>query len=107
MNIVFDLFLIQFIIVNLIDLSGFIQELETMLGKWLHIRAKIPKPFSCSYCLTWWVGLIYLIATGNFTLPYIAILLTFSYLTECTRELIYLFNDIIIKILQIIHKLIS
>ena len=101
-----NLLLIQFIIVCIIDISGFIQELEGMAGKWLKIKkAHIPKPFSCSYCSTWWTGLIYLMVTGNVTLYYVAILLMICSLTTVTMEVIYLIQDILIKILQIIRKI--
>lgn len=101
---IINLLLIQFIIVSIIDVSGFIQELEAFLSKWLKIRAKIPKPFSCSYCSTWWVGLIYLIVTGNFTLYYIAALLFICSLTTVTSGLIYLIRDIFTKIITSINK---
>jgi len=98
--VITNLILIAIIIVNLIDLSGFIYELETMLGKWLGIKAHIPKPFSCSYCMTHWVGLIYLIASGNITLTNYAILLVICFLTP---EL----NDIELWIKQAIDRVLA
>lgn len=107
MNILTDLLLIQFITVNLIDLSGFIQEAEGILGKWLHIRAHIPKPFSCSYCMTWWIGLTYLILTSNCTLPYVSILLGLCFLTTTTGDVMHLIKDFLTKIVDIFYKLIQ
>ena len=106
-NTILDLLLIQFIIVGIIDVSGFVQELEGFLSKWLHIRARIPKPFSCSLCTTWWTGLIYLIITGNLTLPLVAFTLFISLLTTVTKDIIYLIQDLLIKIIDIISKMIS
>lgn len=101
-----NLLLIQFIIVNLIDISGFIAELEGMLAKWLNIKsARIPKPFSCSYCSTWWVGLLYLLFTGNLTLYYVAFLLLLCSLTVITKEIIYAVYDILLKVIKTVCKL--
>ena len=106
-NTILDLLLIQFIIVGIIDVSGFVQELEGFLSKWLHIRAKIPKPFSCSLCTTWWTGLIYLIVTGNLTLPLVAFTLFISLLTTVTKDIIYLIQDIITKVIQTLSDLLQ
>jgi len=106
-NTILDLLLIQFIIVGIIDVSGFVQELEGFLSKWLHIRARIPKPIGCSLCSTWWTGLIYLIITGNLTLPLVAFTLFISLLTTVTKDIIYLIQDIFIKIITTISKMIS
>lgn len=107
-TIITNLFLIQFIIVNIIDISGFIQEMESMIARWLKVKSvHIPKPFSCSYCLTWWTGLIYLMVTGNLTLIYTAILLMICALSTTTADIIYLLKDIITKIIQTISRIIN
>lgn len=88
-----DLFLITLIIVFIIDISGFIDEMETILSKWLKGKARVPKPFSCSLCMTWWTGLIYLLIIGEFTLLWIATVALFALLSGvlatlliCVRE---------------------
>ena len=72
------LLLLSIVIVFVIDLSGFITHIEKLLAKWLKTKTVIiPKPFSCSLCTTWWIGLIYLICLGElniFTLTYTALL---------------------------------
>lgn len=75
------LLIITLLMVFIIDLSGFIDELETTLSKWLKGKARIPKPFSCSLCMSWWTNLIYLLCIGKLTLPYIAIVALFAFLT--------------------------
>lgn len=105
MQIIINLLLIQFIVTGIIDVSGFISELETMLGKWLHIKAKIPKPFSCATCLTFWTGLIYLLITANLTLPLVAFTLFISLLSTVTSGLIFLIRDILLKIIYSINNL--
>lgn len=108
MNTIIDLLLIQFIIVNIIDISGFIQEMESMIARWLKVKSvHIPKPFSCSYCLCWWTGLVYLMVTGNLTLIYTAILLMICALSTTTADIIWLVKDIITKIINIISRIIN
>lgn len=72
---------ITFICVFIIDISGFIDEVEMMLGKWLKGKVIIPKPFSCSLCMSWWVNLVYLLCIGQFTLTNITIVALFAILT--------------------------
>lgn len=78
---ILDIIAITFLCVFVIDISGFIDEVETMLGKWLKGKAHIPKPFSCSLCMSWWINLIVLLCVGKFTLGYISIVALFAILT--------------------------
>lgn len=68
MQLIVNLLLIQVIVCYVIDLSGFIQEMEYKLSKWLKIKAKIPKPFSCSLCSGLWLNILYLLILGKLTL---------------------------------------
>ena len=102
-----EIIYIAIICVVIIDLSGFIQELEQMLKKWLKIQkgeVRIPKPFSCSLCMCFWTGLIYLLCTGQFTFFMIAYVLLISILTPQIKDLIYLFKDTIDFILRSIYN---
>lgn len=76
-----NILMITFICVYIIDLSGIIDELEDMIGKWLKCKIKIPKPFSCSLCSSWWLGLLYIIIMGKFTILNIAFVAFLSFLT--------------------------
>ena len=106
MEVLLNLILIQFIVVNIVDISGIMDSIKNGLSKWLDIKITKPLPLiGCSYCSTWWTGLIYLMVTGNVTLYYVAILLMICSLTTVTMEVIYLIQDILIKILQIIRKI--
>jgi hypothetical protein len=86
---VINLLIIEIVAVFVIDYSGFIQEMEKYLTKWLKspIPLKIPKPASCSLCMTFYSGLIYLIISHNFT--FIS-LLTLTILLLNTRNILHL-----------------
>lgn len=76
-----NILMLTFICVYIIDLSGVIDELEDIIGKWLKCKIKIPKPFSCSLCFSWWLGLLYIIIMGKFTILNIAFVAFLSFLT--------------------------
>lgn len=100
-----NLLLIAVIMVNLIDLSGFITELEKMLSKWLDIKAHIPKPFSCSYCMTHWVGLFYLLFSHQLTLTSYTALLVICFLTPEINDIEIWFKQAIQRILGTLFDL--
>lgn len=100
-----ELLILTAIIVFIIDLSGVIEEMESGLAKWLKVKkARIPKPFSCSLCMTWWTGLIYLICVNSFTLGWIAYVAMLSYLTPVIYNALTLVFDILNKVISVIGR---
>lgn len=78
MSAILDLILLTIIVCYIEDCSGFVQSVKR---QFLRKVMKIKKPdastlhwppFDCSLCMTFWSGLIYLLFTHNFTIPYIA-----------------------------------
>lgn len=98
--LIIELLIITLLIVFIIDLSGFIDEIERALSKWLKGKVRIPKPISCSLCMSWWVNLIYLLCIGHFTLPYIAIVALFAFLTPVFGALMILIRETLNYILN-------
>lgn len=107
--IVFNLFLIAVIVVCIVDISGFIDSIKSVLnkvitkGKFSNSNYSI-KPIDCSLCMTWWVGLIYLIIYNSVSLVNIAILLLIAISTPIINDLIKLIQDLMIKLIQLIEK---
>ena len=66
---ILNLIYIWIIVVIIIDISDFIESLKTGISKLL-TKGKIIttnfdlKPLSCSFCMNWWIGLIYIICMG-------------------------------------------
>lgn len=106
---IFDLFLIAVITVCIIDLSGFLGTLKSVLSKTL-TRGKISnsdyqlKPIDCSLCMTFWIGLGYLIIYNQLTLLNITILLLIAVSTPIINDTIRLIQDLITKIINIINS---
>lgn len=94
MGVLQDLILIQIIIVNLVDISGGMDSLKRYIARMLGVKQVSLMPFECSYCLTWWIGLIYLFCNG-ITLEYVAALLLICYLTSITMQIEVLIKDML------------
>ena len=93
---VIDLILINLILIYGLDISGFIQELEIGLAKWLKVKEiTIPKPFSCSTCMTFWCGLLYLLIANSFTLPWIGFVCLLSFMSRTVSQILMTIRDVI------------
>lgn len=104
--IIINLLIITTIICFIVDLSGFIQEMEGILSKWLRFKVHIPKPFDCSLCQVWWINLIYLIIIHQFTLPYILIVSLLSFFSKNISGLLLFIRELLVKIETLLYKLI-
>ena len=106
MNVLLDVIFIQIIVCFIIDLSGFIQSMEEGLSKWTKVRCVIPKPFSCSLCSGWWINLIYLIITHNFTLPYVVFVALVSFFSKNISGILRWIQELFVKIEDLLYKII-
>lgn len=99
LGFVTDLFSILIISVLVIDISGFIHSLKAAIGKFLGISPNSfrIKPFDCSFCMTFWVSMIYLLVAGRFTLVNIAIVLLMCCLTTPLKNLVMSVRDKLTK----------
>lgn len=110
--VLINLTLIAAIVVFIVDISGAVDSLKSGL-KWILTNGKMKnsdyqlKPFDCSLCQIWWCGLIYLLVTNNFTLPYLAFVCLLACFSGVIKTSILLLEDILIKITQLIYKLID
>lgn len=101
----FELFLIQVLCVLLIDVAGVPEDFLTPIVKRL-TGAKIGtigKPFSCSLCMTFWTGLVYLLVTGNFTLVNFTVLLVLACLTPVTLLVWHFAVDLFTKMISTVY----
>ena len=99
-----NLLIITCLIVFVIDLSGFVDSAEDALSKWLGHTAKIPKPFSCSLCMTWWIGLVYLIISSSMTWLWIGGVALCSFLTPVIGEVLMTVRDLGLGFFAWLHK---
>ena len=99
LSFVTDLFSILIISVLVIDISGFVHSIKVAIGKYLKISPNSfrMKPFDCSFCMTFWVSMIYLLVVGRFTLVNIAIVLLLCCLTTPLKNLVMSVRDKLTK----------
>lgn len=99
LSFITDLFSILIISVIVIDISGFVYSIKVAIGKYLGISPNSfrIKPFDCSFCMTFWVSMIYLLVVGRFTLVNIAIVLLLCCLTTPLKNLVMSVRDKLTK----------
>ena len=94
-----NLFSILIICVLVIDISGFVHSIKAAIGKYLGISPNSfrIKPFDCSFCMTFWISVIYLLVVGRFTLVNIAVVLLLCCLTTPLKNLVMSVRDKLTK----------
>ena len=108
-----NLFILTCIIVFIIDLSGFVDEMVNRLYyKYIKVgdyHTLIPKlkPLTCSLCLTVWAGIIYLLITSQFTILMLGYVCLLAFLTPIIGDILVMIKDVLNKIINIIYKLIE
>ena len=109
---ILNLIFIWIITVIIIDISGIIDSIKFRLSKFL-TKGKIPttefriKPIDCSFCMNFWIGLIYIICMGEFSLALVALILGLSVMTPILKDLINLVKDIFIFLINKIYDLLQ
>ena len=106
MSVFLDMLLIQVIVCFILDLSGFIESVEGGLSRMLRFRCSIPRPFSCSLCMGWWINIIYLIIIGSFTLRFIAVAAGLSFFSKNITGFIRWISEAMIKIETLLYRII-
>ena len=107
--IILNLFLISVIWVLILDLSGAMTHFKAFLGRILKISPQIAqnlslKPIDCSFCMTWWSGLIYLFVINKISFLTITLVLLCSFFTTSTKDFLYLVQDLITWAINKISK---
>lgn len=111
MELLINILLIAVIAVFIIDLSGAINNLvKPIVRKLFHLppNADIHLPLiGCSLCVTFWVGLIYLLTAKAFTLPGVVAVCIVSFLTPIISDTLILCKDILTKIIDLIYLMLQ
>lgn len=110
MSVYLVLFLIATIVVNIVDLSGFIQTLKHWIWRWVFGKngksyQDFPfKPFECSYCSTHHIGVIYLLIVGQFSILTYAYLVFLAFMTPLIKDILVLIRDFVTKMIEVIYE---
>ena len=104
---VMSLIYILLIWVVIIDVLRFPEEIQPVLSKIIGFKIKLVKPFSCSTCMTWWTGLVWLIVWHQFTLPYIALLLLIASFAGVMYSIVLTAMDLAGSLIGLVQKLVD
>ena len=104
MDVLLDVLLIALITVNITDISGIVQHIEDSLSRWLKLRSVHIKILECSYCQTHWLGLLYLLISGNLTLFNYAMLLIVCLMTPVMYSMLILIREGLNKVVALISE---
>ncbi len=92
---------IAFIVVNILDLSGFVDDgIQPFFRKHFHATLKT-KPWLCSYCMTHHIAFLYLLISGNLTIYYYCFVLLVCWLTPIISNIMIIIKEALIKITSI------
>jgi hypothetical protein len=112
MKIMLELFIIAVIIVFIIDLSGALDSFKHSI--WKRLFKGIPykedwrlKPLDCSLCMTWWIGLIYILITSQFSILMVGYIALLAFMTPIIKDIMILLKDASTKLIDVIYKLIN
>ena len=95
-----NLFILTCIIVFIFYLSGFVDEMvKRLYYKYIKVgdyHTLIPKlkPLTCSLCLSFWAGLIYLLITSQFTILMIVYVCLLAFLTPIIGDILIMIKDV-------------
>ena len=98
---------ITVIVVIIIDISGFVDEVKGLIGRLLNIANVRLKPLDCSFCLNFWVSMVYLIYANKLNLTTVMFSLLMSVMTPTIQDLIYVIRDLIANLINKISNLIN
>lgn len=107
-----NLIMLTLIIVFIIDISGVIDNIKRLIWKWVFGKNKpyqeySLKPIDCSLCMTFWIGLIFLICVGQFSILNILVVCLLASLTIQLGNLIMLVQDLFNWLITSLYKLLN
>ena len=102
------LLIINLVVILVIDISGFITTFKHKLSRLL-TKDKISttefrmRPFDCSFCMTFWCLLAYVVYTQQFTFITVFYIVVITHFTDVTKQVLLLLKDIAVKIINTIY----
>ena len=92
-----DILFLTIVVVFVVDLSGFTESWLRAFSRWLGHTVTQLKPFSCSLCMTWWAGIVYLVATGRFCLQLLSYVAGMAFLSFPIGEILIFIKETLLK----------
>ncbi len=93
------------LIVVLVFLSGFVDSVDEAINKRFKFY-HLGKPFNCALCTTFWLSVIYLLVAKEFSLLTVLYTLVSATLTEVTTPLITTVKNYLLKVVELLNRII-
>lgn len=107
MSIYIQLLLVAFIVIFIVDLSGFTDTILDIASKVKGQRVESFRPFTCSLCMTWWCCLVWAICSGHCTLVTIAFSALLAALSFPLSQILIFVREGLNKLIATLEKLMS
>ena len=94
------------IIMTLIHESGFIENVDDWISdkyKFYHL----PYPVRCLLCSTNWISIFYVIITGQLSLLTLMLCLLNAHLTQITQPLFRFVMNALLKVVELLNRLVD
>lgn len=104
-KILIDLILIQIICVNIVDISGVVSHIENAIARALKLKSVSIHLIECSYCVTHWCCVLYLLFTGALSLQTYTIVLVLCFFTTLTKDLLWTVRDFFVYLIRLVNRL--
>ena len=101
-TIIFNLLIINGIM-TLIHESGFILYVDDWISEKFKFH-HLPYPIRCLLCGTFWLSILFIAITGQFTLLNIFLCLLNAHLTKITQPLFRLAENVAMKVIMLLNK---
>lgn len=106
-----QLLIISLITIYVIDFSGFYEAVSSKIaGLLTHGKNKSPfyiKPFSCSRCMTLWLGLLWILISGSVTFFTVAYCFLLSWLAPTFKDIMQNVEDCLSFFNAVINNILS
>lgn len=102
-----DITLLAAVTVFIVDLSGFTSTWKGWLGKWLGVQIGNVPPFDCSLCMTFWVGVAYMLFARCFSIPLLAYVCGLAFCSTLISEIFLDIRELAAALVRLIWKLID
>lgn len=100
-----DILLLAVIVVIIIDISGITDSIKSLIKR-IVTKGMMSdpnyslKPLDCSFCLTFWSGVVYMLITHSLSLWMTAYLLGICVLTPVIKDIFILIRETLLKIIN-------
>lgn len=100
-----DILLLAVIVVIIIDISGITDSIKSLIKR-IVTKGMMSdpnyslKPLDCSFCMTFWSGVVYMLITHSLSLWMTAYLLGICVLTPVIKDIFILIRETLLKIIN-------